>query len=92
MYEKLLRYSEAFGDCGVPAEWKVDLKLGRWITTQWRRKRQGKLAKDRIRRLDEIGFRWEKRGVNRLLILYIRSAKPDETIAEFEIPGIGQRE
>ena len=27
-----------------------------------------------------------------ILILYIRSAKPDETIAEFEIPGIGQRE
>ncbi len=60
MYEKLLRYKEAFGHCSVPAEWKVDPKLGMWVTTQRRRKRQGKLAKDRIRRLDEIGFRWEK--------------------------------
>jgi len=62
MYEKLLRYKEAFGDCSVPAEWKVDPKLGRWATTQRRRKRQGKLAADRIRRLDEIGFRWEKKN------------------------------
>jgi hypothetical protein len=60
MYEKLFRYKEVFGDCSVPAEWKVDLKLGRWATTQRRRKRQGKLAVDRIRRLDEIGFQWEK--------------------------------
>jgi len=60
MFEKLLRYKEAFGDCSVPAEWKVDPKLAMWVTTQRRRKRQGKLAEDRIRRLDEIGFRWEK--------------------------------
>ena len=58
MYEKLLRYKEAFGDCSVPYNWKVDPKLGRWATTQRRRKRQGKLAEDRIRRLDEIEFRW----------------------------------
>jgi hypothetical protein len=60
MYEKLLRCKEAFGDCNVPAEWMVDPKLGRRVTTQRRRKRQGKLAVDRIRRLNEIGFRWEK--------------------------------
>ena len=66
MYKKLLRYKEAFGDCSVPAEWKVDPKLGRWVTTQRRRKRQGKLAEDRIRRLDEIGFQWRKRAVNRI--------------------------
>jgi hypothetical protein len=59
MFEKLLRYKEAFGDCSVLARWKVDPKLGRWVTTQRRRKRQGKLAEDRIRRLDEIGFRRE---------------------------------
>jgi hypothetical protein len=33
MYEKLLRFKEALGDCSVPAEWKVDPKLGRWVTT-----------------------------------------------------------
>jgi len=60
MFEKLLRYKEAFGDCNVPAEWKVDPKLGRWGTTQRSRKRQGKLAEDRIRRLDKIGYQWEK--------------------------------
>ncbi len=60
MYEKLLRYKEALGDCNVPVEWKVDSKLGRWVMTQRRRKRLGSLAADRIRRLDEIGFRWEK--------------------------------
>jgi hypothetical protein len=60
IYEKLLRYKEAFGDSSVPAEWKVGPKLGRWGTTQRRRKRQGKLAEDRIMRLDEIGFRWGK--------------------------------
>lgn len=59
MFEKLLRYKEAFGHCKVPTETEVDPKVGRWITTQRSRKRQGKLTEDRIKRLDEIGFRWK---------------------------------
>ena len=58
MYEKLNRYKDLFGNCNVPAGWKVDPQLGNWVNTQRKRKKQGLLSEDLIKRLDEVGFRW----------------------------------
>ena len=68
--ERLLRYKQEHGNCQVPNRYEKDPKLGAWVSTQRRHYRIAKaegiesmsLTKDRIRRLEELGFEWT--GVN----------------------------
>ena len=62
MFEKLLEYRKLHGDCNVPQRWEEDTELGRWVNTQRIHYRRGDIGdKDRIRKLDEIGFVWNTR-------------------------------
>lgn len=56
------RYVEEHGDINdVPADFEYDgHKLAVWIRAQRYRKRIGKLAPERIARLESIGFAWDK--------------------------------
>ena len=56
---RLLKFRRRFGHCHVPAEWKENINLGRWVVKTRRLKRAGRLSVDKIRRLDEIGFIWD---------------------------------
>jgi hypothetical protein len=66
MYQKLVRFKDAHGHCDVPTKWNVDRQLGRWVATQRARKKT--LKKERIRRLDEIGFGWRHKVMDKILL------------------------
>ena len=59
-FAELLVYKERFGHTRVPAKWSENKPLGHWRHNQRLFRRQGKLSKERIARLDEIGFEWEE--------------------------------
>ena len=54
-FMELLDYRSEHGDCDVP--WSQG-KLGKWVSTQRRVYKKGKLSQDRIDRLLTIGFKW----------------------------------
>jgi hypothetical protein len=57
-YCELIEFKEAHGHCNVPDKWPENLKLARWVMTQRQMYQKGKLAEDRIQRLEAIGFIW----------------------------------
>jgi predicted helicase len=59
-YQETLRYKEQFGDANAPANYKTPegYWLGKWQVDRRRSFRKKKLSAERIRRLEEIGFRW----------------------------------
>ena len=59
MLRRLLQFKKRFTHCLVPLAWSEDPKLGHWVSMQRRLKIQGKLSRERIGRLDELGFEWE---------------------------------
>ena len=66
-YRALLSHHRQFGNCKVPARFKGNPKLGRWVMTQRRQftlMAQGfpnALTAHRIQRLEAIGFTWSIR-------------------------------
>lgn len=62
-YNQLVAYKEKEGDCNVPtrssdsSEIKV---LGRWVTSQRSLYKRGVIDKEKIKRLEEIGFTWSR--------------------------------
>ena len=38
---------------------KKNYKLGRWVNTQRKCRKQGKMDRERERRLEDLGFKWE---------------------------------
>ena len=59
MYGQLLAYKSEHGDCKVPAVWPKNPRLANWVNNNRRYYKQGKVAAERIRRLEEIGFIWD---------------------------------
>jgi hypothetical protein len=60
MFDALIEYKEEHGDCKVPTGWAKNKKLARWVKTQRKIYLDNKLDKDRIKRLDDIGFVWNR--------------------------------
>ncbi len=58
MFEALIEYKKAHGDCKVPYEWAENEQLVRWLSLQRQNYKNGKLNKDQIKRLEDIGFVW----------------------------------
>jgi len=57
-FKELLNYRAENGDCDVPNR---QGKLGTWVSTQRDFYKEGRLAQDRIERLDAIGFNWKQK-------------------------------
>ncbi len=55
---EMLRYKRKYGNCEIPHIFPENPSLGHWVSNQKQRYRIGKLSKDRIKRLNEIGFTW----------------------------------
>jgi hypothetical protein len=55
---QLADFKKQFGHCDVPAQCLTHLNLGSWVANQRHRKKTGKLSSDRIRKLEETGFKW----------------------------------
>jgi hypothetical protein len=66
LYQRLLDYRARHGDCDVPVRFSEDPALGRWIAAQRTLRRSGVLKRDRLRRLDAIGFSWTSRRALRV--------------------------
>lgn len=54
----LLDFKAKYGHCDVPAQCPSHPNLGSWVANQRHRKKTGKLTDDRVRRLEEAGFKW----------------------------------
>ncbi|MDO8446598.1 MAG: Helicase associated domain protein [Deltaproteobacteria bacterium] len=59
-----LKYKERFGDVNTPITYRTPQghSLGRWQNAQRAAYKQGRLPADKIKRLEEIGFRWDFKG------------------------------
>ena len=58
-FDELVQYKAEHGDCDVPSGWPKNPKLGRWVNSQRTAYKSGKLEKERIRRLEKLGFVWD---------------------------------
>ncbi len=59
MFQLLVEFKKKYGDTRVPAKWKRNKKLGKWVSRM--RSDQDKLDPERKRLLEEINFDWQKR-------------------------------
>ncbi|MBF0135554.1 MAG: helicase associated domain-containing protein [Magnetococcales bacterium] len=59
LFLALQAYKQRFGNCDVPVEWPENPQLGLWVTSQRQRRAKGDLEPERIKRLEEMGFKWE---------------------------------
>jgi len=62
MYKVLTAYRRVHGHCRVPLSTRDYADLSQWVARQRRARRIGKLSKDRVCRLDQLGFVWERFG------------------------------
>lgn len=58
MFAALRAYAETHGDCNVPQNCKGNVKLGAWCSTQRMQYKKDRLSRDRVQRLEQLGFRW----------------------------------
>jgi hypothetical protein len=61
MYQLLVEYRKKNGDCNVPQAFNRKLKLGSWCSTQRLQWGKNKLSKERIERLEAIGFIFDQK-------------------------------
>ena len=59
MFRALCAYKSEYGNCRVPAAFKKNKELGIWVSDQRKRYSNGVLSKDRITRLEGLGFEWD---------------------------------
>ncbi|MEI8375981.1 MAG: helicase associated domain-containing protein [Planctomycetota bacterium] len=64
VWEQRIRDLKAFkkihGHCNVPCAYPPNSALGYWVASTRKRKKRGKLTEDRVRRLNGLGFCWER--------------------------------
>jgi hypothetical protein len=60
-FAALILYREEHGDCRVPRGYKPNPALGNWVGTQRGLYSKGALSRDRVSRLESIGFEWDPR-------------------------------
>lgn len=58
MYEELVNYKEKIGDCNVPHGYPKNPPLGLWVLSQRASYKKGRLAQDKIKKLEALGFVW----------------------------------
>ncbi len=61
-FAELLAFKAAHGHCNVPSTSRDDTALARWVFNCRRQRKLGSLDRDRIERLDAIGFVWALRN------------------------------
>jgi len=60
-FTKLEKYKAENGHCNVPQNFPADPALGLWVANSRRSGNSGKLVKERVDRLNAIGFAWDPR-------------------------------
>jgi len=62
MFKELVVFCEQQGHCKVPAAYKKNPQLGRWVAVQRYRRKLGEVTAKQIERLDKLGFEWSPTG------------------------------
>ena len=57
-FQELEAFKKEHGHCNVPRSYPLNQQLAYWVDNLRSRKRKGRLDKNTIRRLDELGFCW----------------------------------
>jgi hypothetical protein len=57
-FAELLEYKKGHGNCDVPAKWRVNIRLARWVQMQKVRHREGRMRPGQTKRLEHIGFQF----------------------------------
>lgn len=57
-FGELVAYKNRFGDCAVPTRWKQNRRLATWVVGQRQARKLGELPKEKIERLERLGFDW----------------------------------
>ncbi len=58
MFAELVRFKKKQGHCNVPAKWAENRKLATWVSNLRHKRKKGLLSRERICRLNEVGFLW----------------------------------
>jgi hypothetical protein len=59
---KLIEFKEVYGHCNVPGKFKKDKLLSHFVVGLRENYKKGILSKERIKRLDDLGFIWDVLG------------------------------
>jgi hypothetical protein len=62
-FQQLLVYKKTKGDCNVPKDFSSNPQLSTWVRVQRQLRNKNTLRKDRVDKLDSIGFVWARRQV-----------------------------
>ena len=62
MYSKLVLFKYKYGHCKVSLTNKEFPGLGKWVINARQRRKHGHITKDKIDRLDSLGFAWDARN------------------------------
>jgi len=60
MFTQLTVYKQAHGDCNVSKHSKDNHKLGTWCSSQRENYYKNKIPADRLKRLEDLGFVWDR--------------------------------
>jgi hypothetical protein len=74
MFAALAEYRRRHGHCNVPCGWPENPALAKWVKGMRAAQKRGGLDCERIRRLDAIGFGWERVGEQRWEEMYAELA------------------
>ncbi len=64
-FDQLREFKAVHGHCNVPYRYPIDPTLGRWVQNQREFRKKRTLRKDRVERLEELGFQWVMRKGNK---------------------------
>jgi len=62
MFGALVEYKRLHGHCDVPAIWRKNPQLGRWVHIQRQFRKRNTLPEERVKQLSATGFRWETKS------------------------------
>ena len=62
-YDALVDFKSIHAHCNVPYNYPENPGLGRWCNRQRHAYKNNKLAQDKIKQLDDLGFSWSLRKV-----------------------------
>ncbi len=64
-FNALMEFRKEHGHCRVPENFvtdKLELQLGSWVSNQRMKMKKGRLAHDKVQRLESLGFSWDPRA------------------------------
>lgn len=59
-FNQLLEFKGTHGHCDVPVNYPENAPLGGWVVNQRSNQKRGKLTDEQQKRLNEVGFSWQK--------------------------------